>query len=926
MRKKDVVEMNQTSKIEKLYHTCKKAIKINGYRDEYVSALIKYACHEFYEDGSRSLALEITDYAKRVLDEEILTKTHGTFFDLDRYCMERKTNFALRDFYYQILLHEGRNRVVDSYLIYLERKRPYAEKFYLPKRKCFMKINLIQSMQDLVDDKLDLLSVSLPPGTGKASLMTSKVLTPYGFTEMKNIKVGSKVISGSGNVANVIGVFPQGKRDCYTVTFDDGSSTVVSDNHLWEVQTRDDRRSHKKRVVTTLDMTKNLKVEKGKRLNYSINYVPKIDFEEKSFKIAPYLLGCLIADGYCTDNNFGFSNVDEEVVSRVASLLPDGCDMRKKSDCDYAFRGGLDKNNNSILRKQIRSLGLYNKKSEDKFIPRDYLYASYEQRIDLLNGLMDCDGSVNKNNCEYCTVSEQLAEDVCELVHSLGGYCSVNKSKAGYRDKNNEYIQCKDRYRLCIQFSSEQPNPFYLTRKRENYNPKRNELKRFVTSIEYYGKEECQCIYIDDESHLYVTDDYIITHNTTIEKFFLTGIMAWYPDLGSLFFSHSGDITRMFFDGVKDIITNDAEYCWHEIFPSSFVYNTNAKLEQISINSYMAFPSLQTTSTGSNNAGKVRAQKFLLCDDLIGGIEQAMNKNELDKLWNIYSVDARQRKIPGAKEIHVATRWSVHDVIGRLQRLYDGNKRCRFIAVPDIDPETHKSNFNYDVNGFDEEFFLDQQKVMDEISYRCLYKNEPIEREGLLYHEEDLRRYINLPIREPDAVWSISDTKQKGTDFLVMPVLYQYGEDYYLEDTICTDSSNYGVQYGRMADMIVNHNVQNCEIESNAGGDRVAYEVDKKVKEQGGYCNITTKYTTTNKETRIIVNAPWVKNHILFKDKETYSKQSEYGVFMEWLLSYSEKGKNAHDDVPDCLSLFAVWQQGKLQGASVDVIKNPFRM
>lgn len=580
MRKKDVVEMNQTSKIEKLYHTCKKAIKINGYRDEYVSALIKYACHEFYEDGSRSLALEITDYAKRVLDEEILTKTHGTFFDLDRYCMERKTNFALRDFYYQILLHEGRNRVVDSYLIYLERKRPYAEKFYLPKRKCFMKINLIQSMQDLVDDKLDLLSVSLPPGTGK----------------------------------------------------------------------------------------------------------------------------------------------------------------------------------------------------------------------------------------------------------------------------------------------------------------------------------------------------------TTIEKFFLTGIMAWYSDLGSLFFSHSGDITRMFFDGVKDIITNDAEYCWHEIFPSSFVYNTNAKLEQISINSYMAFPSLQTTSTGSNNAGKVRAQKFLLCDDLIGGIEQAMNKNELDKLWNIYSVDARQRKIPGAKEIHVATRWSVHDVIGRLQRLYDGNKRCRFIAVPDIDPETHKSNFNYDVNGFDEEFFLDQQKVMDEISYRCLYKNEPIEREGLLYHEEDLRRYINLPIREPDAVWSISDTKQKGTDFLVMPVLYQYGEDYYLEDTICTDSSNYGVQYGRMADMIVNHNVQNCEIESNAGGDRVAYEVDKKVKEQGGYCNITTKYTTTNKETRIIVNAPWVKNHILFKDKETYSKQSEYGVFMEWLLGYSEKGKNVHDDVPDCLSLFAVWQQGKLQGASVDVIKNPFRM
>lgn len=412
---------------------------------------------------------------------------------------------------------------------------------------------------------------------------------------------------------------------------------------------------------------------------------------------------------------------------------------------------------------------------------------------------------------------------------------------------------------------------------------------------------------------------------STVEMFFHSGLMGWFPKEYSLFYSHSGDITKMYYNGVLNILTGD-EYCWHEIFPDCKIKMTDAKREQIHINKYMPFANLQTTSVGAKNAGKVRVSQkgYLLCDDIIGGIEEALNINMLDKLWNTYSVDARQRKLDGAKEIHICTRWSVHDIVGRLQRLYEGSERVKFIAVPDIDPVTGKSNFNYEIHGFSEDFFHDQELAMDDISYRCLYKNDPIEREGLLYAEDELRYYASLPDREPDAVLSVCDTKSKGTDFLVLPVLYQYENDYYMVDCICSDLSDYGVQYDRMANILVEHGVQQCEFESNAGGDRVAFEVEGKVKELNGRCNITTKPTETNKETRIIVNADWVKKNVLFKPKENWGIKTDYQVFMSWLLAYSVAGKNKHDDVPDCMANFALFVQNKYRIKTAYVMQSPF--
>lgn len=474
--------------------------------------------------------------------------------------------------------------------------------------------------------------------------------------------------------------------------------------------------------------------------------------------------------------------------------------------------------------------------------------------------------------------------------------------------------QVFDSYMLYLEKNREPRERFYL--------PKRKQFLK-IGLIQGYQAT------LDDEIDILGVSVIPGAGKTTLLKFFLSGVAGWFPKDFNLFFSHSSEITRMFYDGTLDIVTNGEEYLWHDIFPDLQVTGTNAKMGQFNIGKYKPFPSVQTTSVGSENAGKVRASKFLLVDDMIGKLEEALNKNTLDKLWGVYTVDARQRKVQDSegkpcKEIHCCTRWSVHDIVGRLQRMYEGNPRVRFIAVPDIDPDTGESNFDYDYGGFTVDFFNDQALLMDDVSYRCLYKNDPIEREGLLYHEDDLRRYTDLPDREPDAILGVCDTKSKGVDYMVLPVFYQYDNDYYMVDTVCDDSADYGLQYEKLSNIIVDYKMQQCEFESNAGGDRLAHEVNKIVEQKGGRCNITTKPTETNKETRIIVNSDWVKKHCLFKYKDDYLAKSDYGIFMSQMTSYSIAGKNKNDDVVDCLANFALFVSAKYRIKTAMIVASPF--
>jgi hypothetical protein len=522
--------------------------------------------------------------------------------------------------------------------------------------------------------------------------------------------------------------------------------------------------------------------------------------------------------------------------------------------------------------------------------------------------------------------SKELIERYCMAqtggtIWDLEKYAFANKTRYDLIDKFHSVLLLEAQNKVVDSFFR------YIEHKREPkerfYMPRRKQFLKIGLVDALQGM-------IDDKYDILCISLIPGAGKTTIEKFFNAAVIGWYPKDFNLFYSHSGDITRMYYDGMYDIVTNADEYAWNEIFPDLQVTSTNAKAEQFNVGKYKSFPSVQCTSVGSKNAGKVRASKFLLVDDMIGGIEEALNPMILEKLWSKYSVDARQRKIQdtdgkNCKEIHIATRWSVHDVIGRIQNMYVGNPRVKVIAVPDIDPVTGQSNFDYEFSGFDVAFFEDQQLLMDEISYKCLYKQEPIEREGLLFPDDKIRRYLNLPHGTPEIITAQCDTKGKGTDYFVLPVLQKYGDDYYCVDAVCDNTADYELQYENAANILVNNEVQECEFERNAGGDRVAMEVNKRVESKGWICNITDTPTETNKEARIFQCSSWILQHVIFKDPSKYKPNEPYGIMMSLLKQYSVSGKKQLDDVPDVFSNFAIRVTSGNRAAKVEAAVNPFR-
>lgn len=475
-------------------------------------------------------------------------------------------------------------------------------------------------------------------------------------------------------------------------------------------------------------------------------------------------------------------------------------------------------------------------------------------------------------------------------------------------------IKYYDLYNKALLFLAQEHKDFdsyllYVEKNRDPedryYQPRRNKI--------YWLVQKMQRL-IDDELDILSISMPPGTGKTTLGEFFISFVMGHYPNTPNLMSSHSGFMTRMFYDAILNIITSN-EYCWSDVFQDIVFEGNNAKEETINLGRWQPFKTLTCRPIRGSLTGVTRCEGFLYVDDLVSGIEEALSIDRLDKLYGEYTTDLKSRKKKKAKEIHIATRWSVHDVIGRLERMYEGNPRAEFIAVPDIDPQTGKSNFDYDYDvGFDEKYFHDMEMSMDDVSYRCLYKSDPIEREGILYHPTELQRYIGgLPDREPDSILAICDTKDTGTDYNFLGVFYQYGDRYYLEDLVFKNIDP-GTLDELNSDMLVKHHVQQAQFESNKEGSRTANEVERLVKAKGGRCHITKKYTTQNKETKIIVNSSWVKEHVIFKDITEYEPKSDYGVMMSFLCSYTQLGKNKHDDAPDTLAMFAQFVDALLGG------------
>ena len=409
---------------------------------------------------------------------------------------------------------------------------------------------------------------------------------------------------------------------------------------------------------------------------------------------------------------------------------------------------------------------------------------------------------------------------------------------------------------------------------------------------------------------------------TAIAIFYLTWLAGKIPDEPMLTGSHSNSFVRGVYDECLRIFDKDGEYLWNDVFPDVTVSNTNAKDCRIDLGKRKRFETLEFTSIGTGNAGLYRASTLLYCDDLVSGIEVALSKPRLDKLWETYTTDLRQRKIGNkCKELHIATRWSVHDVIGRLEQNYGDSDRNRFIVMPAMN-EKDESNFDYDYGvGYSTETLRKQREVMDEMSWKALYMNQPVEREGLLFPADELR-YFNgvLPDGDPDRKLMVMDIAWGGGDFTACPIAYVYGDAVFIPDLVFNNGDK-TVTRPEVVGKIIQHKINVVRGEANNGGDEYCDVVDSQLRQQGYHCSVRSQRAPSgqSKLSRIIQYAPDIKR-FYFLDEKHQSK--EYKAFMEQVTMFTQLGKVPHDDAPDSLAQLADELYNGI--SKIEPVKRPF--
>lgn len=399
-----------------------------------------------------------------------------------------------------------------------------------------------------------------------------------------------------------------------------------------------------------------------------------------------------------------------------------------------------------------------------------------------------------------------------------------------------------------------------------------------------------------------------------------------FPDRSTLMEGTGDDLVQSFYKGCLEYIQQPNDYHFYDIFPESKLVQTNADTKVINLLHKSRFPTVMCRSIDARQVGLSEATNLLYLDDCVEGREEAKNRQRLDDKWEVISGDIIGRAIEGTPIVICGTRYSLYDPIGHLQEeMRKQGKRCKIIETPALDPVTDESNFEYIREGrkvFTTQYFRDQREMLSAEQFESEFQQQPFEAKGILFPEASLNRYFELPVdREPDSIIAVCDTADKGADYCSMPIAAVYGDEVYIVDVVFDDSPP-EVTKPECAKALMDNLVVAGTFESNNAGTYFARDVQWILTDRKYVCNIRTKRTISNKQTRIEFASDNIIKHFYFKDPSLYARNSQYAMFMKQVTTYTRSGKVPHDDAPDSLSLLENELRG-LVGAKVEVFKRP---
>ena len=466
-----------------------------------------------------------------------------------------------------------------------------------------------------------------------------------------------------------------------------------------------------------------------------------------------------------------------------------------------------------------------------------------------------------------------------------------------------------DAYLQAVEYGKPLDKKFYL--------PRRHYLKRYVEGYQEVLEGKLDFLSISMPKRCGKSQLGINFTNMLSGKF---------PDRSTLMEGTGDDLVQSFYKGCLEYIQQPNDYHFYDIFPESKLVQTNADTKVINLLHKSRFPTVMCRSIDARQVGLSEATNLLYLDDCVEGREEAKNRQRLDDKWEVISGDIIGRAIEGTPIVICGTRYSLYDPIGHLQEeMRKQGKRCKIIETPALDPVTDESNFEYIREGrkvFTTQYFRDQREMLSAEQFESEFQQQPFEAKGILFPEASLNRYFELPVdREPDSIIAVCDTADKGADYCSMPIAAVYGDEVYIVDVVFDDSPP-EVTKPECAKALIDNLVVAGTFESNNAGTYFARDVQHILTDRKYVCNIRTKRTISNKQTRIEFASDNIIKHFYFKDPSLYARNSQYAMFMKQVTTYTRSGKVPHDDAPDSLSLLENELRG-LVGAKVEVFKRP---